>query len=117
MPRERGVSDLDKEIGLSKMFAMQRANGDWFALEDIKSFRVPVFRSSSDAMQARAFNPEMFLFKPAMLDERALKDLAAEENGDAAHFWLVDDFQVNLKRGHRIQYGQLAILCHEAVSE
>ena len=102
---------------MSKVFGMQRANGDWFALEEHKSFRVPVFRSSSDAMQARAFNPEMLLFKPAMLDERALKDLAAEENGDAAHFWLVDDSQVNLKRGQRIQYGQLTAFCYEATSE
>ncbi len=99
---------------MSKVFGMQRANGDWFALEDRKTFRVPVFRSSSAAMQARAFNPEMLLFKPVRLNGRALKDLAAEENGDAAHFWLVDDFQVNLKRGHRLQYGQLTVLCHEA---
>lgn len=102
---------------MSKVFGMQRANGDWFALEDRKTFRVPIFRSSSDAMQARAFNPEMCLFKPALLDERALKDLALEVNGDAAHFWLVDDFQVNLKRGHRMQYGQLAILCHDTTTE
>jgi len=102
---------------LSKVFGMQRANGDWFALEDRKTFRVPIFSSSSDAMQARAFNPEMFLFKPALLDERALKELAAEVNGDAAHFWLVDDFQVNLKRGHRMQYGELAILCHNTTSD
>jgi hypothetical protein len=105
---------MNKEIKLGKMFGMQRANGDWFALEDRKTFRVPVFSSSSDAMQARAFNPEMLLFKPVLLDERALKNLAAEENGDAAHFWLVDDFQVNLKRGHRLQYGQLTALCYEA---
>ena len=98
---------------MGKVFGMRRANGDWFALEDRKSFRVPVFSSSSDAMQARAFNPEMLLFKPVLLDERALKDLAAEENGDAAHFWLVDDFQVNLKRGRRLQYGQLTALCYE----
>ena len=101
---------------MSKMYGMQRANGDWFAVEDRKSFRVPVFHSSNEAMRARAFNPEMLLFRPAMLDERALKTLAAEENGDAAHFWLVDESQVNLKCGHRIQYGQLAVLCHETGS-
>ena len=99
---------------MGKVFGMQRANGDWFALADRKSFRVPLFRSSIDAMQARAFNPEMMLFKPVLLNGRALKDLAAEENGDAAHFWLVDDFQVNLKRGHRLQYGQLTALCYDA---
>ncbi len=92
---------------------MQRANGDWFALEEQETFRVPLFRSSNEAMQARAFNPEMFLFKPMILNSLALKALAAEENGDAAHFWLVDEAQVNLKHGHRLQYGQLALLCHE----
>lgn len=75
---------------------------------------MPLFRSSNEAMEARAFNPEMLLFKPMILDRLALKALAAEENGDAAHFWLVDDSQTNLKRGHRIQYGQLILLCHEA---
>lgn len=99
---------------MSKVYGMQRANGDWFALEDQQTFRVPLFRSNSEAMQARAFNPEMLLFKPMILNSLALKALAAEENGDAAHFWLVDEAQVNLKHGHRLQYGQLALLCHEA---
>jgi len=36
------------------MYALQRANGDWFALDDHGRFRVPVFRSSSEAMVARA---------------------------------------------------------------
>jgi len=98
---------------LSKVYGMRRANGDWFALEDHKTFRVPLFRSPSEAMQARAFNPEMLLFKPVILDGLALKSLAAEENGDAAHFWLVDEAQVNLNHGHRIPYGKLTVLCRE----
>jgi hypothetical protein len=98
---------------LSKVYGMQRANGDWFALEDRQTFRVPLFRTRSEAMEARAFNPEMLLFKPMILSSMALKALAAEENGDAAHYWLVDEAQVNLKRGHRLQYGQLALLCHD----
>ena len=99
---------------MSKVYGMQRANGDWFALEDRQTFRVPLFRSRNEAMEARAFNPEMLLFKPMILSSLALKALAAEENGDAAHYWLVDEAQVNLKRGHRLQYGQLALLCHDA---
>ena len=98
---------------MSKLYGMQRANGDWFALQARTTFRVPVFRTSNDAMQVRAFNPEMLLFTPMILDKRALKVLAAELNGDSAHFWLVDQDQVNLKRGHQIQYGQVAVLCHE----
>ena len=98
---------------MSKLYGMQRANGDWFVHQGRATFRVPVFRTSNDAMQARAFNPEMLLFKPMILDKRALMILAAELNGDSAHFWLVDEGQVNLKHGRQIQYGQVAVLCHE----
>ena len=99
---------------MSKLYGMQRANGDWFALQGRPSFRVPLFRTSNDAMHARAFNPEMLLFKPMILDKRALRALAAELNGDGAHFWLVEEAQVNLKRGFQMQYGEVAVLCHEA---
>ena len=94
------------------MYAMQRANGDWFALDDHGDFRVPVFRSNGDAMQARAFNGAMLLFRPVMLDERALKSLAPT-NG-TSHFWLVDQASVNLKRGHRIEHARLSVLVREA---
>ena len=99
---------------MSDMYAMQRANGDWFALEHPGGFRVPVFHSHSEAMQARAFNTEMLLFKPVMLDERALKDLGAEASANAAHFWCVDGPSNNLKRGQRIEFDQLAATCREA---
>jgi hypothetical protein len=94
------------------MYAMRRANGDWFALDDHGDFRVPVFRSNTDAMQARAFNGAMLLFRPAMLDERLLSSLAPA-NGTATHFWLVDRASVNLKRGQRIEYAQLSVLIRE----
>lgn len=102
---------------MSKLYGMQRANGDWFALQGPGTFRVPLFRTSNDAMHARAFNPELLLFRPMLLDKRALMALAAELNGDSAHFWLVDEAQVNLERGRQIQYGQVAVLCHEATIE
>jgi hypothetical protein len=87
---------------------MQRANGDWFALDDHGAFRVPVFRSSSDAMQARAFNVEMLVFSPVALDGVALKDLTQENGAGPSQFWLVDEATVNLKRGRRIDYAQLS---------
>jgi hypothetical protein len=95
---------------MSGIYAMQRANGDWYALDDNGGSRVPVFRSYSEAMQTRAFSTEMLLFKPVMLDERALKDLAPNNGGDAAHFWLVANGSVNLKRGQRIEHAQLTLL-------
>ena len=87
---------------------MRRANGDWFALDAEGVFRVPVFRSSSDAMQARAFNVEMLVFSPVRLDERHLKDLEHVNSSDPSHFWLVDRAAVNLKRGRRLEHAQLA---------
>ena len=102
---------------MSKLYGMQRANGDWFALQGRTTFRVPVFRTTNDAMHARAFNPEMLLFRPMILDKGALMTLAAELYGDGAHFWLVDEAQANLKRGRHVPYGQVAVLCCEALSE
>jgi hypothetical protein len=100
---------------MTAIYAMQRANGDWFALDDHGGFRVPVFCGKSAAMQARAFNAEMLLFKPVLLDERTLKDLAPAKGASVAYFWLVDNPSVNLKRGHRIEQAQLALLARECL--
>jgi hypothetical protein len=102
------------ENGMNGMYAMQRANGDWFALDDQGAFRVPVFHSSAEAMQARAFNGAMLLFRPVILDEVAFRDLAPE-NGGAMHFWLVDHASSNLKRGHRVEHAELSQLDHDVV--
>jgi|ERR1700682_209875 len=98
---------------MNGIYGMQRANGDWFALDDHGDFRVPLFHSDGEAMQARAFNGGMLLFHPVLLSEGALKNLAPV-NGDATHFWLVDHESVNLKRGRRFEHGQLAQLVYEA---
>jgi len=93
---------------VSDIYAMQRANGDWFALGFREGFRVPVFSSNREAMQARSFNVEMLVFKPVLVDERALKDLAPIEGQRPAHFWLVNDSCVNMKRGVALQHTELA---------
>jgi hypothetical protein len=93
---------------MGAIYAMQRANGDWFALEQREGFRVPVFSSNREAMQARAFNVEMLVFKPVLVDERALKDLAPTNDERPAHFWLVKDECVNMKRGVALQHSELA---------
>lgn len=99
---------------MTSLYGMQRANGDWFALNDGVRLRMPVFRSSSDAMQARARRFGMLLFKPVVLDERALNDLAPAKTHDSACFWLVDDPSINLKWGRPLEYGQLVLLIQEA---
>lgn len=97
---------------MSAIYAMQRANGDWFALDQREGFRVPVFSSHHEAMQSRAFNVEMLVFKPVLIDERALKDLVPANGQRATHFWLVNDACVNMKRGVALQHAQLTGLIH-----
>jgi hypothetical protein len=60
---------------MSSLYAMRRANGDWFALDDRGGFRVPVFRSVRDGVLACVSHTGMLLFRPAALDEDALGDL------------------------------------------
>lgn len=95
---------------MNSIYAMQRANGDWFAIKHHGEFRVPVFSTGSEAMRARAFNVEMLVFQPVLLDERALKDLAATEGQRPSHFWLVDPKSTSMKRGVPMQHDQLALL-------
>ena len=61
-------------------------------------------------MQARAFNVEMLVFKPVLVDERALRDLAPVDSQAPSHFWLVNDACVNMKRGVALEHSELAVL-------
>ncbi len=98
---------------MNSMYAMQRANGDWFAFDDHGRLRVPVFRSSRDAMSARMRNAGMLLFKPVALDERAIVDMASSDGNSAVYFWLVDNSATNVKYGRSIEHAQLARLTRD----
>ena len=80
---------------------MRRANGDWFSLDDQGSFRVPLFRSSGDAMLARSRETGMECFRPVVLDAAALENLTTTDEGKAC-FWLVTDPLVALSRGRAL---------------
>jgi len=99
---------------MSDLYAMRRANGDWFALDDYGRMRVPVFRSSRDGMSARADHWGMLLFKPVALDDRALGELVAPDDDSDVYFWLVDKPFTNLTRGRAIDHAQLAAFVHDA---
>ena len=86
---------------MNTLFALRRANGDWFALDDAGLFRVPVFRSSGAAMVARSRDFGMECFRPVVLDEAAFKNLTTTDEGKAC-FWLVEDPLMNLSRGHSL---------------
>jgi len=99
----------------SDLYAMQRANGDWFALDDHGRFRVPLFHSSHDGMMARLRNFGMLLFKPVALDARLLKEIVPVGGAAEVDFWLVNDPLVSLNRGHLIEHAQLALLTHSPI--
>ena len=88
------------------LFAMRRANGDWFALDDQGSFRVPVFHSSGEAMLARSRDTGMECFRPVALDAAAFKNLTTTDEGKAC-FWLVSDPLMKLSRGRALDRKQL----------
>jgi hypothetical protein len=98
------------------MYGMQRANGDWFAVKDQGRLRLPVFRSSTEAMQARARNMGMLLFKPVVLDELALSDITSGDEGTAC-FWLVDNPLVSLNHSRPVEQAQLLLLIREQVAQ
>jgi hypothetical protein len=94
---------------MSDLYAMRRANGDWFALEDYERLRVPLFNSSHDAMMARLRNVGMLLFEPVALDARLFREIAPAGASDV-DFCLVKDPFARLSRGRLFQPGQLALL-------
>jgi hypothetical protein len=99
---------------MSSLYAMQRANGDWFALGDRGRFRVPVFSSQRGGMLARVNHWGMLLFKPVALDGRALEELVTEDGAGETDFWLVDDPFTSLTRGRLIDRARLSMLVRDA---
>ena len=99
---------------MSSLYAMRRANGDWFALDDRGRFRVPLFSSRQGGLMARVGNWGLRLFKPVALDVRALGDLVPADGVSETDFRLVDDPFTNLSRGRLIDRAQLSLLVKNA---
>jgi hypothetical protein len=96
-------------MAINALYAMQRANGDWFALDDHGKYRVPVFHSTREAMIARSRDTGMECFKPVALDEMAFTDITTTDQGKAC-FWLIGDPSINLSRGRALDQAQLALM-------
>ena len=99
---------------MSSLYAMQRANGDWYALDDRGRFRVPLFSSQQGGLMARVNHWGLRLFKPVALDVRALGELVSADGVSETDFLLVDDPFTNLNRGRLIDRTQLSLLVHDA---
>lgn len=94
---------------MSNIYVMQRANGDIFSFDHQGRLRVPLFRSSSEAMTARSRNVEMLLFKPVVLNGGLLSELVPASGGANVDLWLVKD-PFSLKRGDLVEHSRLAML-------
>ena len=94
---------------MSDYYAMRRANGDWFALEDHGHMRVPLFHSIHDALMARLRNLGMLLFHPVALDARLLTEIANVGESDV-DLCLVKDPFASLNRSSLIKHSELALL-------
>ena len=95
---------------MSDIYAMQRANGDVFALDNKGRFCVPLFHSSHDAMTARSRNGDMLLFKPVALDARLLRELRPKGRQNNVDLLLVKDPLRSLKRGDLVDHTELVLI-------
>ena len=99
---------------MTDFYAMRRANGDWFALEDHARLVVPLFHSSHDAMMARLRNFEMLLFEPVALDARLLNEVTSAGVAGGVDFCLINDPFASLRRGSHIERARVALLMSDA---
>ena len=99
---------------MNSLYALRRANGDWFALDERGRFRVPLFSSERDGRLARLSNWGMLLFEPVALDGRALKELVPADGVTATDFWLLDNPYTGMKRGRSIDRAELSQLVRDA---
>jgi hypothetical protein len=95
---------------MSDIYAMQRANGDVFALDNQGRFCVPLFHSSRDAMTARSRNGDMLLFKPVALDAGLLRELEPKAGQSNVDLLLVKDPLRSLKRGDQVDHAELVLI-------
>jgi len=93
---------------MSDIYAMQRANGDVFALDNKGRFCVPLFHSSRDALTARSRNGDMLLFKPVALDAGLLRELIPKSGQNNVDLLLVKDPLRSLKLGDLVDHAELA---------
>ena len=96
-------------MNMKTFFAMRRANGDWFAVADKGNLRVPIFKSSGDAMIARSRDSGMECFRPVTFDARVLEELRRTD-GHTASFLMISDPSRHLKHGLRLGFTELAPL-------
>ena len=92
---------------MKTFYAMRRANGDWFAVADRGHLRMPIFKSSADAMTAYWRDSGMECFRPVRFDTLALEELRRTDTQKAS-FLMISDPSRHLKHGLRLGFTELA---------
>jgi len=95
---------------MGDIYAMRRANGDWFAQEVNGRFHLPLFHTVHDAFMSRLRNFGMLLFKPVTFNARMLEQFDSKAGSDNIDFCMIDDPFVSLKRGQLLARAQIASL-------
>jgi len=108
-------AENDERPSMSEIYAMRRANGDWFALDGHGRLRVPLFHNSHDAMMARLRNFGMLLFKPVALDARLLGEIVPVGAGSDVDFCLVNDPFASLKHSSLVEHSELVLLMNNPI--
>ena len=95
---------------MGDIYAMRRANGDWFAHEVNGRLHLPLFHTVHDAFMSRLRNFGMQVFQPVTFDARMLEQLDSNGGGVNVDFYMIEDPFVNLRRGQLLGRAQLASL-------
>lgn len=92
------------------MYAMQRANGEWFTTEIEGRLCLPVFRNFTAAQRVHARIADLMVYLPQPLDSVTLETLKRSRNDIG--FWLVDEFDPNaeLTPGHWLTESELVVI-------
>lgn len=92
---------------MSEIYAMRRANGDWFAFEGNGRLSLPLFHSSHDATMARLRNFGMLLFEPVALDPSLLGEISPLGGENSIDFCMVNDPFASLGHGAPMDRAEL----------
>jgi hypothetical protein len=94
---------------MSNLYAMRRANGDWFAFEVRGRLRVPLFHSREDALISRLRNFGMLVFRPVGLDPHLLQSMVPRSDVNEVDFCMIDNPRASLTRGKLVDPAQLGL--------
>jgi hypothetical protein len=114
----KGVHENSPEKNLnntkmSEIYAMRRANGDWFAFEGHGRLSLPLFHSSHDATMARLRNVGMLLFEPVALDPGLLSEISPLGGESPVDFCMVNDPFAGLVHGAPMDRAELSSMMND----